>query len=114
MATRAAAVAARPATVVVVDPSAVGGDSGAGEAASPPPAGSEPEGPPAIVATDRAVLDAGLTCDTATSVSTMVTPVNATISAFGDNRRIHRRCTDLTSLPPGGRRERLIAPDPSR
>jgi hypothetical protein len=112
MATRAAAVAARVA-VVVVDPSVVGGDSGAGEAASPP-AGSEPEGPPAIVATDRAVLDAGLACDTATSASTMVTPVNATISAFGGNRRIQRRCTDLTSLPPGGRRERFNAPDPSR
>jgi hypothetical protein len=38
-----------------------------------------------------------LACDTAITASTMVTLVRPTNSARGDNRRIQRRCTDLTS-----------------
>src|SRR5207237_299565 len=74
----------------------VGGASGAA-AAVPAPAGVEPkraesappvdaEGPPAIVATDRAWRDPGSACDTATSAATMATALSPTSSARGDTR----------------------------
>jgi len=115
----AALVAARsmaPA-VVVVDASVVGGDAGAGAAASVPDraesaAGREADGPPAIVATDSAARDPGSACDTATRASTMAAPVVATRSARGETRRIQRRCTDLTSPPPNEARGRPIRARP--
>ena len=122
VATGAVAVAVRPAgpAVVVVGPSVVGGDWGAGDAAwSPPRArsapGPPPDGPPAIVATDNTVCGGEPACDTAITASTMATLVTATNSARGVNRRIQRRCTDLTShrLPTGGAGAHT-RPDPSR
>jgi hypothetical protein len=102
VATTEAAIATRSAAeVVVVDPSATGGDSD-GDAASPldwaaSTPGTAGDGPPDIVATERAVCDPGSACDTATSASTMATLLSATSSVRGDTRRIQRRCTDLTS-----------------
>ncbi|HEY0398591.1 MAG TPA: hypothetical protein VGF00_09400 [Acidimicrobiia bacterium] len=115
VATTEAAIAARSAAeVVVIDLSATGGDAASplDRAASTP--GTTGDGPPDIVATERAVCDPGSACDTATSASTMATLLSATSSARGDTRRIQRPCTDLTSTPPCSRRVRWQAPDPSR
>ena len=79
MATKAAARAAPE--VVVVDSSATGADRGAAEAS--PTTGRAADGPPDIVATDKAVCDPGAACDTANSASTMATLLSATKSAGG-------------------------------
>jgi hypothetical protein len=114
VATTEAAIAARSAAeVVVVDPSATGGDSDGDAASALDRAASAPgatgDGPPDIVATERAVCDPGSACDTATSARTMAMLLSATSRARGDTRRIQRRCTDPTSYA-----SRLEARAPAR
>jgi hypothetical protein len=103
----AARVAARSvpagAAVVVVEEAVVGG-VGAGRAKSA--LGNGAASPPESIETDKAGFGPWPACDTATSASTNVTVVSATISALGDRRLTQRRCTDLTSSPPVRKRGR--------
>jgi hypothetical protein len=113
---------AAAAAVVVVEAMVAGGAPGVGAWSSP---GSEPsraesapaadaDGPAAIVATDRAGRDPARAPASATSASTMATAVSATSSVRGDNRRIQRRCTVLTSRLPSEGAGAPQRPDPSR